>query len=742
MVAPWVASQYSTHGTEVSAAVVTAARAAIRRADADAQAAFDTVAYGRDAPVADTHAAACVAKAAYSAARTARTAAAVDDTRKQPCFEAANAVVDAARAAAGLASDIGNAADADAGLIDRGESPAALAARPLWLTETPTWVHAAWLRLEEALLNESPDWKVWTDWYRARLVGGRAIEAGDVAHVLIAEQIWKKGSQAVNAEIARLIEDIPAGLPVDAVVEQTQATARPDFSDRDAAERWLRNRPEEAAMIFVARAALRVAPLLADALRPRGDGATSVGREVILPTFRAMAAPWLRGLGHGFDAVSANHAAHAAAPNAADAGRLVAVARAAAAASTGGRKAAVAARGASAVVHAVTAMPAATAAIAIAAAADAELIDRGESALALASRPLWLTETPTWAHNAWLRLQQALLKDNKDWRVWTDWYRARLAGGRAIEARDVVHAMIGNDIWEQGPRAVNAEIGRLIAEYSPPGPLPDIPSAFGFGWTDAGTITVVSSSADWPAFPVPTSEKEHRDRLEACRTLASDLASTLNEQLYQVRPEYSNCLNKYSSRLPVNPGDGNILLADAEARTLRSLFAADTNVLAAGFASQLKTFLEHHIGLRPYYPEIEKFYRDVQSGRIETPLPQDAVEGIVRGIKAHTSIVFDRSVTTAIEESAQPAPSIATPPADELPTPDPNQVMPPADPLKEIDPKKARDFAFGGIVNALWKVFLEGEKVPKAGEGWRAAANTLQPYVSAILEWLKSFTGS
>jgi hypothetical protein len=375
-------------------------------------------------------------------------------------------------------------------------------------------------------------------------------------------------------------------------------------------------------------------------------------------------------------------------------------------------------------------------------AADAQLIDQGVSPSALAVRPLWLTGTPTWASEAWIRLGQALLKENRDWKVWTDWYRARLDGSPAIEALEVARVMIADEIWKQGPRGVNAEIGRLIAKYSPPPPLPDIPSALGFGWTDAGTIVIVSSSANWPVFPLPKSEKDHRNRLEACRTLAEDLVLALNAQVYQVRSEYSHCLKRYSSRLPINSGDGNILLADAEARTLRTLFAADANILAAGFASQLKTFLEHHIGLRPYYPEIEKFYRDVQSGRIETPLPQDAVDGIVKGIKANTPIVFDPSVSAAIEGAAQPAPSVGKPSADELPAPDPNQVTPPADPLKELDPKKARDFTFGGIVNALWKVFLEGEKVPKAGEGWNTAANTLQPYVAAILEWLKSFTGS
>jgi hypothetical protein len=156
----------------------------------------------------------------------------------------------------------------------------------------------------------------------------------------------------------------------------------------------------------------------------------------------------------------------------------------------------------------------------------------------------------------------------------------------------------------------------------------------------------------------------------------------------------------------------------------------------------LKTFLEHHIGLRAFYPEIEKFYRDVQTGRIETPLPQDAVNGLINSVRLNSPNVFDPSVGEAIAGSAQPASAVAPSHPAEPSHANPHQPMPPADPLKELDPKKARDFTVGGIVNALWKTYLEGEKVPKAAEGWHKAGETLQPYVTPILEWLRNFMGS
>ena len=164
--------------------------------------------------------------------------------------------------------------------------------------------------------------------------------------------------------------------------------------------------------------------------------------------------------------------------------------------------------------------------------------------------------------------------------------------------------------------------------------------------------------------------------------------------------------------------------------------------MSPGLASQLKTFLEQHIGLRPYYPEISKFYQDVQSGRIETPLPQDAVEGFVRGVRDNTPNLFDPDVIGAVEGGAQATTTLAPPLSPAAQSIDNNQPLPPADPLKELNQKKASDFTFGGIVNSLWRVYMQGEQVSNAAEGWEKAGATLQPYAQPILHWLRLFVGT
>ena len=65
-------------------------------------------------------------------------------------------------------------------------------------------------------------------------------------------------------------------------------------------------------------------------------------------------------------------------------------------------------------------------------------------------------------------MKSALLAADQGWEVWTDWYEARLAGDAARppnEALEVARATIPDEIWKQGPAAVNAEIKRLIEEH-------------------------------------------------------------------------------------------------------------------------------------------------------------------------------------------------------------------------------------------------------------------------------------
>jgi hypothetical protein len=219
--------------------------------------------------------------------------------------------------------------------------------------------------------------------------------------------------------------------------------------------------------------------------------------------------------------------------------------------------------------------------------------------------------------------------------------------------------------------------------------------------------------------------------------------SDLQSNRYQAREEYKDGLERYLERLPDKPGGGNILLADAEARTLRNLFAAESEFLSVAFSSKLKTFLEQHIGLRVFYPDIAKFYRDVQTGKLERSLPLDAVEGFVRGVQENTPAIFDPSVAATIEGSADDAEqSLPISRGQQIGDVSSSLPVPPKDPLGDLDPKSSSEFTFAGVANGIWRAFLQGEKIHKTIEGWRQAGKNLQPHISEILHWLGQYVSS
>jgi hypothetical protein len=96
-----------------------------------------------------------------------------------------------------------------------------------------------------------------------------------------------------------------------------------DFSKKVDVERWLAGKSHDDAVVFAARAALRVAPLLVTALGlgPRGGGPSRVSENLILPAFRALAAAWVVGQypDRYADARASSQAAAHAADAAADA---------------------------------------------------------------------------------------------------------------------------------------------------------------------------------------------------------------------------------------------------------------------------------------------------------------------------------------------------------------------------------------------------------------------------------------
>ena len=96
--------------------------------------------------------------------------------------------------------------------------------------------------------------------------------------------------------------------------------------------------------------------------------------------------------------------------------------------------------------------------------------ERNESAelvADLSKRTLWLDDMPIWAGRKWADLKDKLPED-EGWRVWIDWYEARLAGRSTNEAQEFARVTIPKEDWEQGPAHVNAIIAKRIEAQPDP----------------------------------------------------------------------------------------------------------------------------------------------------------------------------------------------------------------------------------------------------------------------------------
>ena len=265
--------------------------------------------------------------------------------------------------------------------------------------------------------------------------------------------------------------------------------------------------------------------------------------------------------------------------------------------------------------------------------------------------------------------------------------------------------------------------------------LSDVPAPFAYGWSETARLRIISGPQNTPSFPFTGSEKDHSTWLESCRRLADRLLSDVTSRKSNIRSDYGEALRRYYTDLPERAGEGNFVLADSEARILRSLFEAEASILPAPFASRLKVLLEQHIALRPFYPEVERLYRAVREGRLEEPLPQDAVEAIAATVREHTPDVFEPEISSGLSEVSREHLSVAAVPEDAGAT----VIVPPPDPIGPMEATKSRAFLTASSVNALYKAFLQGKDLPKAVSSWNEIAHKLGASAEPIIRWLRDY---
>ncbi len=517
-----------------------------------------------------------------------------------------------------------------------------------------------------------------------------------------------------------------------------------EIKDRASLEAWLKGQSAEVAVAIAMRAALRVAPLAAEARERLGATRNSVLSNLTSAVFRASAVARVSAKyparSKEFRAAG-NAAADAAGSFATTDAAALAVDASAVAVDAAFALDADSARFAAARASAVAADAADATAIWESIGPDASAVQE-IGAIGLADLPLWPKRSLAWAGAEWIGLKTALPR-GENWEVWVNWYEDRLRGGSRGEAYETVFARVPQEEWDKGAAAANAWIKAHLPKPSEsakaaevPEPVASVESPWTYSWTAKATITIAAGSESFPFYPFFNSEQEHRQTMEVCRVGAEKLLKKLQNRRYDnVRPEYRERLEAYLQNLPRTTASGNILLAYDEILNLRSDFAADVKTLPTPFATDLSRVIENQFALNTFYDIVARHNEAIASATRSAPYPSEALGPLNEFISANTPRVFEPNVSEAqrrLERAGprdnQPTPAASTPEGDSW------VVQPPPLPPATPDATRAHQRQTAANYNALWEIFV---KAPTAVEGWWHLAQELGNLVKPFLDYLR-----
>jgi hypothetical protein len=512
-----------------------------------------------------------------------------------------------------------------------------------------------------------------------------------------------------------------------------------EIKDRNDLDAWLNDRPREDAIALAARTALRIAPIS----DPAGiwDGDIFRGNLewalTSLAFWRAVSVCWLAAIGtnRGKELKAAANMASAAAygnfreeyspaSTIAYAWQTIAIAVTAVADDR------IAALNSPSVFKGTLIEPGFTTEAVI---SDANMIYGGVSSRDLASRPLWFRDIPNWVARDWPQVKRHLLAANEGWEVWTDWYEDRLRGRPFNKALEEARVLIDADLWEQGPKAVNAEIARLIeAHVAERTPL-------------AGKIAINPKSGDIRAEP-PARRPDIPDGVSHER-LVRNICEKLGDQIDYLRePQRWNQFSALARQFDRIEGflDEPTLrperLHDAFEAMVRAIDIRlrEKEIPDGEETSELRADVLHGMfDLRHCYPDLDAMIAARSARRPKTLSAEEAaalerILGTVEEIVEHELEQELREDVEAVKEAVETLPTEAR----NLPLPEgdlKNRVYRLIGTLTRI--KNIAQIKGGDLVRLLDRGVDAVQKV----ESYRKVAEALEPVWQAIWDLLKSF---
>lgn len=364
---------------------------------------------------------------------------------------------------------------------------AELLSEPLWNGRAPNWSRGVFDRLVRATGGGDSNWAHWTGWYSAVTAfdGGTTSDYFSQALELkIAEQPdewWKRGAEAVNADIARWVGDEAiSSARSDPEKDLEKTTVDIEFTSENELKVWLEDKPIEWGRVIAHRAAMRVLPMISDEWR--ADPPIEQRQGLTLAVFRANLISRVAGVYPTRDMSKYADAASSAASRATDRATFSAAHYAASAAHY-----AASASFADASRIASSSSRAAAAAASFSASAVGSAIWRSvsldaqwllkredapsaEQAKSLLSLSVWHGRAPSWARNALKRLSAATSADSTHWSDWIAWHGTVAPidgdplGVYFSEALELRIATQPDDWWDRGAEAVNADIAKWVEE--------------------------------------------------------------------------------------------------------------------------------------------------------------------------------------------------------------------------------------------------------------------------------------